>query len=311
MTILLLEPIHEEAQKLLEGYDRVVSPGESEQEAPNGRDVVAILTRGRGQVSRELMDACPQLRAVARCGVGLDNIDLEAARERVIPVLYAPGSTTGAVAEHTLMLVLALSRRLCALSGAVREGRWEVRNSYNGAELRDKDLGIVGLGESGHRVAALGEAFGMRVRYYNRSAREAPYERLSLDALLEQSDIVSVHIGLSEETRHLIGERELERIKPGALLVNTSRGSVIDQRALAAALERGRLGGFAADVLEKEPPEPSEELLGNERTLITPHVAALTRETYREMCLRTAHNILAVLRGEQPEQESVYSFGES
>lgn len=307
MTILLLEPIHEEARALLEGYDRV-TPEQPDRETPPDEDVVAILTRGRGRVSRELIEGCPKLRVVARCGVGLDNIDLDAARERSIPVVYAPGSTTDAVAEHTLLLMLALSRRLCALSEAVASGRWEIRVGYDGTELKGKKLGVVGLGAIGRRVAALAEAFGMRVCYYNRSAREVPYERLSLDELLAESDVVSVHLPLTGGTRHLIGERELKLIKPGALLINTSRGTVIDQRALAAALQGGHLGGFAADVLEEEPPDPSEDLLKSERLLITPHVAALTEETYREMCVRTAKNVLAVLRGEQPEHESVYDW---
>jgi D-3-phosphoglycerate dehydrogenase / 2-oxoglutarate reductase len=308
MTILLLEPIHEEARALLEDFHRVAAFEEPEREAPPAEDIVAILTRGRGRVSRGLMEGCPELRVVARCGVGLDNVDLEAARERSIPVVYAPGSTTDTVAEHTLMLMLALSRRLCALSGAVADGRWEARAGYDGTELKGKKLGVVGLGAIGRRVAALAEAFGMHIRYSNRSAREVPYERLALEELLKESDVVSIHLRLTERTRHLLGGRELALTKPGALLINTSRGAVIDQCALAAALQEGRLGGFAADVLEEEPPDPSEELLKSERVLITPHVAALTEETYREMCVRTAKNVLAVLRGEQPERESVYNW---
>lgn len=308
MTILLLEPIHEEARALLEDSHRVAAFEESEREAPPDEDIVAILTRGRGQVSRGLMEGCPELQVVARCGVGLDNVDLEAARERSISVVYAPGSTTDTVAEHTLMLMLALSRRLCALSGAVADGRWEVRAGYDGTELKGKKLGVVGLGAIGRRVAALAEAFGMHIRYYNRSAREVPYERLPLEELLKESDVVSVHLRLTEGTRHLMGGRELALTKPGALLINTSRGAVIDQCALAAALQEGRLGGFAADVLEEEPPDPSEGLLKSERVLITPHVAALTEDTYREMCVRTAKNVLAVLRGGQPERESVYNW---
>lgn len=307
MTILLLEPIHEEAHALLADFDRVVAYEDPGQEPSLNEDVVAVLTRGKGRVNRQLMEECPGLRVVARCGVGLDNVDLRAAHERGIPVVYAPGSTTDTVAEHTLMLMLALSRRLCSFPGAVADGRWQARAGYKGAELKGKTLGVVGLGVIGSRVAALAEAFGMRVRYYNHSSRDVTYERVTLDELLEESDIVSVHLQLNEETRHLIGERELALMKPAALLVNTSRGAVIDQRALTEALEKGRIGGFAADVLEREPPDPSEELLHNERVLVTPHVAALTEETYREMCLRTASNVLAILRGDSPERESIYS----
>lgn len=307
MTILLLETIHEEAHALLADFDRVVAYEDPEQEPSLREDVAAILTRGKGRVNRRLMEECPGLRVVARCGVGLDNVDLEAAHERNIPVVYAPGSTTDTVAEHALMLMLALSRRLCSFSGAVANGDWQARADYKGAELKGKILGVAGLGAIGSRVAALAEAFGMRVRYYNHSSRDVAYERVTLDELLEDSDVVSVHLQLNEETRHLIGEQELALMKPAALLVNTSRGAVIDQRALAKALKEGRIGGFASDVLEVEPPDPSEELLDNERVLVTPHVAALTEETYREMCLRTAGNVLAILRGEPPEQEAIYS----
>ena len=307
MTILLLEPIHEEARALLADFDRVAMSDDPENpSAPDG-SVVAVLTRGRGKVSRQLMDECPRLRVVARCGVGLDNVDLEAARGRSISVVYAPGSTTDTVAEHALMLMLALSRRLCSFSGAVADGRWQDRAGYEGTEIKGKTLGIVGLGAIGVRVADLAAAFGMEVRYYNRSPQEVAYEQVPLDELLEKSDIVSIHLQLTEETRHLIGERELALMKPEALLINTSRGAVIDQRVLVKALKEGSLGGFAADVLEEEPPDPSEGLLDNERVLITPHVAALTEETYRKMCVRTARNVLAILRDETPEQTSVYS----
>lgn len=307
MTILLLESIHEDAHTLLADFDRVVAYEDPEQESSLGEDIVAVLTRGKGQVNRQLMERCPGLRVIARCGVGLDNVDLKAARDHDIPVVYAPGSTTDTVAEHTLMLMLALSRRLCSFSGAVADGRWQARNEYRGTELKGKTIGIVGLGAIGGRVAALAEAFGMRVRYYNYSSRDVAYGRVTLDELLEESDVVSVHLQLNEETRHLVGKRELALMKPAALLVNTSRGAVIDQRALTEAFKESRIGGFAADVLEVEPPDPSEELLGDERVLITPHVAALTEETYREMCLRTARNVLAILRGEPPERESIYS----
>ena len=308
MTILLLEPIHEEAHSLLADHDRTVlaeNADELEQTVTHEK-IIAILTRGRGQISAALMLRCPSLRVVARCGVGLDNVDLHTAQQREVAVIYAPGSTTAAVAEHTLMLTLAAARKLHPIATAVNEDDWQARNNYRGIELTGKSIGIVGLGEIGRRVAELAHAFGMHVLTWSRTSRDSRYEALSLDALLERADIVSLHTALTPATHHLIGARELALMKPGALLINTARGGLIDQLALGEAVERGIIGGFAADVLDPEPPAASERLLRNPRVLVTPHIAALTDVTYRTMCVRTVTNVLAVLRGDQPEQKSVY-----
>jgi D-3-phosphoglycerate dehydrogenase / 2-oxoglutarate reductase len=263
--------------------------------------VVAILTRGHGRISAALIERFPSLRVVARCGVGLDNIDLAAAAARGIPVVYAPGSTTNAVAEHTVMLMLAAARRLRQVTEAVHNGHWEVRQNYRAAELNGRTLGIVGLGSIGRRVAELAAALGMRVITWSRSR-----PLLSLEEVVREADVVSLHVALTPETRHLIGARELAVMKPGSILINTARGAVIDQRALAAALEQGRPAFFAADVLDLQPPDADEPLLRSERTLFTPHIAALTDRTYRTMCVSTAENVLAILRGEQPAAGSVY-----
>jgi phosphoglycerate dehydrogenase-like enzyme len=253
-----------------------------------------------------LIDALPDLRVVARCGVGLDNVDVQAAAERGIVVVYAPGSTTTAVAEHTLLLMLALARRLLPTANAVCSQQWAVRNGYQGMELAGKTLGIIGMGMIGQRVAQLASALGMAVIYWNRSASPGPGQAVSLDELLRQADVLSVHVALSPETRHLIGARQLAQMKPGALLINTARGAIVDQAAVAQALATGHLGGFAADVLDVEPPAADEPLLSQANALLTPHIAALTTDTYRLMCVYTVTNVLAILRGEQPAPESVY-----
>jgi phosphoglycerate dehydrogenase-like enzyme len=308
MTILLLETIHAEAQALLESYDRVrlASTADAVREAVEQEQVVAIVTRGRGEITAGLMAACPVLRAVARCGVGLDNIDSAAAAARGVAVIYAPGSTTHAVAEHTLMLMLAAARRLVAAAVAVRARGWEFRNGYQGYDLAGRTLGVVGMGAIGQRVAWMAEGLGMRVIYWSRRRRSPEHTYVELPELLASADVISLHVELTPETTHLISERELALVRPGAILINTSRGAVVDQGAVATALRAGRLGSFAADVLEREPPAPDEALLDDERVILTPHIAALTDVTYRAMCLRTAVNLLAVLRGEQPEAASLY-----
>lgn len=306
MSILLLESIHEDAVTLLTAFDQVrLAQPDQELEAASG-DVQAVLTRGRGRITAALMDRCAVLRVVARCGVGLDNIDVAAARERSISVIYAPGSTTQAVAEHTFALMLALARRVVPLVQALHNGNWAARDGYSGFELHGKTIGIVGIGAIGRRVAQLAEAFGMRVVYWSRSSTDARYERRTFDDLLGEADVVSLHTALTPETRNLIGAGELARMKTGALLINTARGAVVDQRAVLVALRNGQLGGYAADVLEQEPPTSDDPLLRHERALITPHIAAITDVTYRTMCVRTANNVLAILRGEQPEVQAVY-----
>ena len=298
MTIVLLETIHPDAEALLAAHERVVlaeSPGDLGTRIPYS-EIVAILTRGRGQIRRPLLEACPNLRVVARCGVGLDNIDVAVAQARGIAVERAPGSTTIAVAEHTILLMLALARRLNALADAVKAGNWAVRNHYEGHDLYGKTLGIIGMGAIGQRVADLATAFGMEVCYWNRTPKALPYRQVDLPTLLQQADVVSLHSALAPETHHLLGEHELALLKPTAMLINTARGTIIDPDALRTVIMNGRLAGFGADVLDQEPPDPTDPLLTHERVLITPHTSALTAETYRAMCIQTVQNVLAVLR---------------
>ncbi len=308
MTIVLLESVHPDALTLLQTYGNVVAlddPGDLER-VYHIPQVEAIITRGRGQIRQALIEALPDLRVVARCGVGLDNVDVQAAAARGVAVIYAPGSTTTAVAEHTLLLMLALARRLLPTATAVRARHWAIRNGYQGMELAGKTLGIIGMGMIGQRVAQLASALGMTVIYWNRSTLPGPGQAVALDELLRQADVISVHVALSQETRHLIGARELAQMKPGALLINTARGAIVDQAAVAQALANGHLGGFAADVLDVEPPPGDEPLLQQTNALLTPHIAALTADTYRLMCVSTVTNVLALLGGEQPAPESVY-----
>ena len=182
-----------------------------------------------------------------------------------------------------------------------------MRDGYSSTELNGKILGIIGMGAIGRRVATLATAFGMQIIAWTRSGDTAGYPSLPLVELLRAADLVSLHVALTPATRHMLGAAELALMKPGALLINTARGAQIDQAALAAALERGTPGYFASDVLDPEPPDAGEPLLSSEHTLITPHIAAITDTTYRAMCVRTASNVLAVLRGQAPEMESVYA----
>lgn len=309
--ILLLESLHPDAEALLAEVAPLVRAAEPNAPPDDLAGVRAILTRGRGRIPEALLARCPALEVIARAGAGLDNLDTAAAARRGIPVVFAPGANTNTVAEHTLALILDLSRGISRTARAVAAGRWEERAHYRGDELGGRTLGIVGFGNIGRRVAHLAEAFGMRVLVAEHTARTADSgpatpERCSLHALLAMADVVTLHLPLTAATRGLIGAAELACMRPGALLVNTARGSLIDMPALRDALESGRLGGFAADVLDAEPPAADDPLLTRDDVVLTPHVASLTAATYRALCVSTASNVARILRGEAPEVRALF-----
>lgn len=305
-SVLLLETLAEEAFQLLQEKASVYTAyGNTPlEEILNTQQIHAVITRGKGQVNKELMDACPHLQIAARCGVGLDNVDVKEATVRGIKVTNAPGSNAGTIAEHTLTLMLLLMRNVYQSVSKVKEGQWNWRSEYQGDELAGKTLGILGLGNIGKRVAKLAEAFGMKVIVWSRSANDSSYEFLSMEDVLRQADVVSLHLPLTEETRNLLGEQQLALLHPHALLINTARGGLIEQGALLKALNSQKLAGFGADVLAEEPPAREDPLLHHPNTLITPHVGSLTATTYRSMCLYTVKNVLAVLSGKKPDTSS-------
>ncbi|MCS6847749.1 MAG: NAD(P)-dependent oxidoreductase [Anaerolineae bacterium] len=310
MSILLLETLHPDAEALLAQHHRVVLATDEAHalEIAQRDEVAAILTRGKGRITRALMQACgTSLKAVSRAGAGLDTVDLGAAKEMGIAVIFAPGLNAQTTAEHAVMLMMMAARKAAFLDAQVKAGNWAVRNRYEGIELNGKTLGVIGLGGIGVRVAQIGQALGMRVIYWSRRTRDARFAYRALDDLLREADVISLHVALNDETQGLIGARELALMKPGAILVNTARGALIDQRVLTQALCEGRLGAFAADVLAQQPPAPDDPLLRCERVTLTPHVAGLTDRTYREVCLFCARNVLAVLQGAPPDPRSLYS----
>jgi len=311
--ILLLESLHSEAERLLADVAPVVRAQEPNTPPEDLGEVQAILTRGRGRIPEALMARCPRLQVVARAGAGLDNVDTAAAARRGLPVVFAPGANTDTVAEHTLALILDLSRGISRSARSVRAGRWEERAHYRGEELAGRTLGIVGFGSIGQRVARLAEAFGMRVLVAEHTERPeaasvaaAGPERIALHSLLAMADVVTLHLPATPATRGLIGAAELACMQPSALLVNTARGALIDGAALREALAAGRLGGFAADVLDGEPPAADDPLLARDDVVLTPHVASLTSATYRRLCVSTAQNVAKVLRGEPVDSRALF-----
>lgn len=307
-NVLLLETIADEALAVLQqkvnvftGYDEA-----SLREALN-TDIHAIITRGKGQINQPLIAACPHLQVVARCGVGLDNVDVAAATAKKILVINAPGSNAATIAEHTLSLMLMLMRNMYESVSQVKQDNWNWRSQYTGDELNGKTLGILGMGNIGKRVARLGEAFGMEILYWGKSVQHLPYKYQSLENVLRYADVVSLHLPLNSETDQLIGAQQLGLMKRGALLINTARGALIDHAALLQALNTAVIAGFAADVLPEEPPVKGLPIVHHPRAIITPHSGSLTAATYRQMCLLTINNVVAVLTGETPESNSIYN----
>jgi phosphoglycerate dehydrogenase-like enzyme len=310
--ILLLETIADDAMEILSraedietftGYDEASLRNIIGNESING-----IITRGKGQVNETLISAFPALKTITRCGVGLDNVDVMFASKRKVKVVNAPGSNSATIAEHTISLMLMLQRNLYQSINEVKAGNWDWRKEFKGDEINGKTLGILGLGNIGKRVAKIAEAMGMNVVYWNLVREDVPYQFLALTEVLKTSDIVTLHLPLTPETENLINGESLKLMKPTAILINTARGGIIDQKAVAVALANSSLAGFGADVLIEEPPrKEDEELINHPSALITAHVGSLTARTYTEMCVNTVRNTLAILRDKQPEERSIFN----
>ncbi len=308
--ILLLESITDAAKELLSAQTKVweAFDPDSSLELAQKYAIQGIVTRGKGQIDSRLISACSQLRAIVRCGVGLDNIAIHTASQQGVAVLNLPGSNADTVAEHALALMLSLKRQLFLSIRAVKQDDWAYRNRYQGDEVRGKTLGILGLGNIGERVATLAQAFGMKVHYWGTGKKaNSPYSYLELPELLATSDILSIHLPLNEATTGLLNQAALQSMRRGAMIVNTSRGAIIEEAALMESLRDGHLGGYAADVLHTEPPASKYPLLELDNVLITPHSASLTHTTYEHMCLVSVQNLLALIAGEAVADKYIFN----
>jgi phosphoglycerate dehydrogenase-like enzyme len=255
------------------------------------------------------LDLAGKLEILGRHGVGLDNVDLPAATQRNIPVAYTPFGPTESTAEHALTLILAVARRLAQMDRAVRSGDFQINERLEvlGRELEGMTLGVAGFGRIGQRLAAMcRDALHMEVRVYDPFLDPETIVQWGavpvpdLVGLAGQVDVLSVHTPLTAGTRRLINRDVMRALKPGAILVNTSRGPVVDQDALIEALRDGHLGGAGLDVYDPQPPAPDNPLLGFEQVVLTPHVASFTREGRRRMGMTVVDDVLSALRGEEP-----------
>lgn len=268
------------------------------------RNVDAALL-GNDVCDSNVLNSAKKLKVVSRHGVGVDNVDLKSATENGIIVTFTPGVNKVAVAEHTIALMFSLLRKIPGANVSLKSGKWE-GPKFIGRELEGKTLGIIGLGTIGIGVAKRAKCLGMNVLYLKRKRlkeleREMGIVYKPLEQLLKESDIVSIHVALTPETKGMIGEKELALMKGEAYLINTARGEVIDNKALVRALTEKKIAGAALDVFEKEPPNFDDPLFRLDNVIVTPHIGAYTLESIKKMDLISAENIVKVLHGQKPE----------
>ncbi len=310
--VLVTRRIYPEALALLEAAARVdyhdtaegLSAAELEAAVADKHAIVCQLT---DRIDAAVIDAGADLKVIANVAVGYDNIDLAAASARGIVVTNTPGVLTETTADLAFALMLAAGRRIVEADRFLRAGRWRrwQIDLLCGHDVHQKTLGILGFGRIGRAVARRARGFGMRMLYHSpapvaaRVEREHGVEYADRESLFRRADYLSIHVPLNEHTRHLVGANELELMKPTAVLVNTSRGPVVDEAALARALASRRIAAAGLDVFEAEP-EVSPKLIGLDNVVLVPHIGSASIETRTRMCTMAAENAIAVLQGERP-----------
>ena len=309
--VLLPQPIEPEAIETLEqaGVDVVTAKDPSpETVRPLLEDVQGIVLRTGITITRELLGSADQLQVISRTGGGLDNVDIEAATEQEIIVTSNLGINTSSVVEHALALMLSLSKQLPLMDRAVRQDDFRIRYKNLPRDLRGKTLGLLGFGRIGSDLArSCRQMFDMQVISYDpfipesiREQYKGIVEFVEREALFAGCDVLSIHVPLTDDTHHAVGEKELESMKPEAIIINTSRGPVIDQTALYNALNNRKIAGAGLDVFEKEPIPSDDPLLALENIVMTPHTAALTWECVVRMAVAAADCVLDVFHGKVP-----------
>jgi D-3-phosphoglycerate dehydrogenase len=266
------------------------------------KDYDAVIIRSRTKMNRELIEAGARLKVIGRAGVGVDNIDLEAAREKGIVVVNAPSATTESVAELTLGLIFALAREIPRADASMKRGDW-AKKEFMGTELYGKTLGIIGFGRIGSTVGQMAAAMGMRINAccdftIPETIRIIGGELLMMDEIIERSDFIAVHTPLTEKTRSMIDAAMISRMKDGVYIVCTARGGIIDESALLSALKSGKVAGAALDVFEKEPPN-NMELVAHPHVIASPHIAGQTSEAQRRASVDISKEVLAALKSEK------------
>ncbi|HTE21195.1 MAG TPA: phosphoglycerate dehydrogenase, partial [Armatimonadota bacterium] len=304
--VLVADPVAAAGvERLREGAQVDVATGlTTEQLIERIGDYDALVVRSETRVTAAVLEAGKRLRIVARAGVGVDNIDVPAATQCGVIVVNSPEGNTIAAAEHTVAMLLALSRKVAAAAESLRRGEWK-RSQFGGVEVYNKTLGVIGFGKIGREVARRGRGLGMRVIASDafvteELARREGVELVELPDLIRQSDYITVHTPLTRDTRGLLDDAAFAQMKDGVRVINCARGGIIDEAALLRALESGKVAGAALDVFEKEPPPTDHPLLAHPRVVATPHLGASTEEAQVNVAIDVVEQILAVLQGGPP-----------
>ena len=302
MKILICDQLNEkvldELKTLGECFDVSLSDNKDVEINKNIIDSEVVVIRSGTVLDREILEIGKNIKIIARCGVGVDNIDLEYAKQREIAVTNAPSANIISVVELTASLILNAARKIPQADQSLKNGKWE-RASFMGVELYGKKLGIVGFGKAGKLLAERMMSFGMQIVFYDPYIKEwdGPEQSIDLDTLLSTSDVVSVHVIKTDETKNLLSKDKLDLMKNGSIIVNTSRGGVLDEDHLIELLSSGHLYGAGLDVYENEPP-PNTEQFRNLNITSTPHIGASTKEAQLKAGLDTVENIKKILSGD-------------
>ncbi|RLF46039.1 MAG: phosphoglycerate dehydrogenase [Thermoplasmata archaeon] len=305
MKVLVTDPVAEEALNLLrEKHEVVFEELRGEELAKEIGKYDALMVRSATKVTKDIIEKAENLKVIGRAGIGVDNIDVEAASQRGIYVVNSPTGSTRSVAELTFALMFAVARKIHIADATMRQGIW-AKKKLKGIELMNKTLGLIGSGNIAQEVAKMANCLGMKVLVYSphcteEKARKMGAELRSLEEIFREADFVSLHIPKTEETYHMIDERLLSLMKPTAYLINAARGGVVDEEALYKVLKEGKIAGAAIDVYEKEPPEKSP-LFELENVVFTPHIGAATKEGQIRAGTICAEQILKVLDGKEPD----------
>ena len=306
--VLLTKKLSEKSRQLFEGIpdlERVeVLDGEPEQFASHVKDAEAVLLSTAYEMTSDVIAQAQNLKVISRTGVGVDNVDVTAATGKKILVLNTPGANSISVAEHAVALMLSLSKQLLVYDRELRNGNFKIRRSGKCVDIEGKTLGLIGCGAIGRLVADKCRAsFNMQVIGYDPYIKELPNITLyeDLKEVFKQADYVSLHIPLTEETKNLVGTELLSLMKPTAFIINTSRGGIIDEQALADMIIQNKIAGAGLDVLESEPPKADNPLLPLDNVIMTPHSAALTKECSARVEFEAAQGISDYLKGNKPK----------
>jgi D-3-phosphoglycerate dehydrogenase len=306
MKVLVADAINEKGiENLKKVADVTVDTSITPEELVNKiHEYHGIIVRSRTKVTKEVIDKADNLKIIARAGVGVDNIDLDAATEKGIMVVNSPESTSITVAEHTMGLLLTMARKLSIADKSVKEGKWE-KKRFMGVELRNKTLGVIGMGRIGSQVVNRCKAFEMDAVAYDpylpeEVATQMGVELTDLESVLKKADFITIHVPLTPETKHLISHDEFEIMKDTAFITNCARGGIIDEEALYDALKNEKIGGAALDVYENEPPAEDSKLFELDNIILTPHIAASTKEAQRDAAIIVADEIIDLFTGGTP-----------